>query len=268
MINLGKYPILGINVHAVDYDFVVDTVVSAAKSRQPCAVSPLAVHGVMTGLMDPVHARRLNGLDLVVPDGQPVRWALSWLHDQHIPDRVCGPELTLRIAEAFSKFDLKLYLYGSRQDVLTSLSANLKQQFPNLQIVGMEPSKFRKLTDQEFTELIERIQESGANAVFVGLGCPRQEVLAYELRNFLNMPILAIGAAFDFHAGFLRRPSIKIQNMGLEWLYRLIQEPKRLWYRYLVLGSLYLWNVSLQYFKLKHFEPLCPDGNEKLELFG
>lgn len=268
MINEGKHSILGISVHAVDYDFAVATIVSAAEKREPCSVSALAVHGVMTGLMDSVHARRLNGLDLVVPDGQPVRWALRWLHRKHLSDRVYGPKLTLRVAQAFAERGLRLYLYGSKQDVLNSFAQNLSQQFPSLKIVGMEPSKFRRLTESEQAELVDRIKASGANAVFVGLGCPRQEVWAYEYRNLLSIPILAVGAAFDFHAGTLPQAPKAMQNVGLEWLFRLVQEPKRLWQRYVILNPLYLWNIFLQYLGLKKFVPTVPNGSERVELFG
>ena len=100
------------------------------------------------------------------------------------------------------------------------------------------------------------------------MGCPRQEVWAYEYRDLLNLPILAIGAAFDFHAGILPQAPKLMQDFGLEWLFRLIQEPKRLWQRYLFLNPLYLWNLSLQYFGLKRFLPIMPKGNEKIESFG
>jgi exopolysaccharide biosynthesis WecB/TagA/CpsF family protein len=268
MINKGKYPILGVNVDAVDYDFAVATIVSAAESKNPCSVSALAVHGVMTGFMDPIHARRLNGLDLVVPDGQPVRWALWWLHGKRLRDRVYGPNLTLRVAQAFAEQGLSVYLYGSNQATLSKFARNLAQSFPGLQIAGMEPSKFRKLNENERIELVNRIKASGANAVFLGLGCPRQETWAYEYRNLLEIPILAVGAAFDFHAGTLPQAPQLMQDMGLEWLYRLIQEPKRLWQRYVILNPLYLWNIFLQYLGLRKFVPAMPNGKEKIESYG
>lgn len=268
MINQGQYSILGIKVHAVDYDFAVETIVSAAKRKCRCSVSALAVHGVMTGWMDSVHARRLNGLDLVVPDGQPVRWALWWLHKKPLPDRVYGPNLTLRVAQAFAELGLSIYLYGSNQEVLSKFAQNLKRRFPSLMIAGMEPSKFRRLSNPERIELADRIKASGANAVFLGLGCPRQEIWAYEYRNLLNIPILAVGAAFDIHAGTLSQAPKAIQNLGLEWLYRLYQEPKRLWRRYILLNPLYLWNVLLQYLGLRKFVPPMPDGTERIESYG
>lgn len=125
MINEGKYSILGVNVHAVDYDFTVAEIISAAERKNCCSVSALAVHGVMTGSMDPIHARRLNGLDLVVPDGQPVRWALWCLHGKRLSDRVYGPNLTLRVAQAFAERGLSVYLYGSNEKTLSKFAQNL-----------------------------------------------------------------------------------------------------------------------------------------------
>jgi N-acetylglucosaminyldiphosphoundecaprenol N-acetyl-beta-D-mannosaminyltransferase len=144
----------------------------------------------------------------------------------------------------------------------------LQQRFPKLQIAGYEPSKFRRLTEQERSEVIQRIQASGANAVFLGLGCPRQEVWAYEYRDQLHLPILAVGAAFDFFAGTLPQAPKLLQDYGLEWLYRLVQEPTRLWKRYLILNPMYLWNIFLQYVGIKRFPPSLPKGNEKVESFG
>jgi exopolysaccharide biosynthesis WecB/TagA/CpsF family protein len=268
MINKGKHSILGINVHAVDYEFAASQIVSAARSRQPYAVTALAVHGVMTGALDPTHARRLNGLDLVVPDGQPVRWALQLLHRNNLPDRVYGPNLTLKVVQAFADQKLSIYLYGSKPEVLEKLISNLKARFPDLIIAGYEPSKFRRLNQQERQEVIDRIKSSQANAVILGLGCPRQEVWAYEYRNDLSIPILAVGAAFDFFAGTLLQAPQMLQDVGLEWLYRFSQEPKRLWRRYVILNPLYLWNIVLQYLRLRNFPPIMPMGNEETESFG
>jgi N-acetylglucosaminyldiphosphoundecaprenol N-acetyl-beta-D-mannosaminyltransferase len=268
MINQGKHSILGINVHAVDYEYAVASIVDAARQHRPFAVSALAVHGVMTGLFDPIHTRRLNGLDLVVPDGQPVRGALWFLHRQKLADRVYGPNLTLKAAQALSEHGLSVYLYGSRPEVLDTLAHNLQQRFPNLIIAGKEPSKFRRLNALEQAGVVQRIQASGADCVFLGLGCPRQEVWAYEYRDRLNIPILAVGAAFDFFAGNLPQAPKILQDYSLEWLFRLVQEPKRLWYRYLVLNPLYLWNIVLQYVGIRRFPSRLPQGDEPIESFG
>jgi exopolysaccharide biosynthesis WecB/TagA/CpsF family protein len=159
-------------------------------------------------------------------------------------------------------------LYGSQPAVLEKFSANLKAKFPGLIISGSEPSKFRRLNESEREDVIARIRTSGAKAVFVGLGCPRQEVWAFEYRETLSMPILAVGAAFDFHAGTLPQAPPFMQKRGLEWLFRLVQEPKRLWHRYLILNPLYLWNIFLQLTGVRRLAPCRPDGAERIESYG
>jgi N-acetylglucosaminyldiphosphoundecaprenol N-acetyl-beta-D-mannosaminyltransferase len=254
MIDLGKQNILGIGINAVDYDAATDSIIKAAVEKQPYAVSALAVHGVMTGAMDQIHKRRLNNLDLVVPDGQPVRWAMKWLHGISLPDRVYGPELTLRVCEKAADRGLSVYLYGSQAQVLEKLQENLKEKYPGLKIAGAQPSLFRQITAHEQSEIAETIKKSGADIVLVGLGCPRQETWVFEYRDLLSMPMLAVGAAFDFHAGLLSQAPPWLQKRGLEWLYRLVKEPGRLWKRYAVTNSLFLIYIALQITKVKRLD--------------
>ncbi len=268
MINHGAFPVLGVNIHAVDYEYAVAQILAAARARRPYAVSALAVHGVMTGFGDPEHARRLNGLDLVVPDGQPVRWALRLLHGKALPDRVYGPELTLRTARALAAEGLGVYLYGSTPEVLDLFAHNLTQRFPGLRVAGAEASRFRQTTPEEQRAVAQRVRASGASAVFVGLGCPRQEVWAFEYRELIGLPILAVGAAFDFHAGTLAQAPRALQNAGLEWLFRLVQEPRRLWRRYVLLNPRFVWNLLLQAARLRRFPARPPDGSEQPLRYG
>ena len=130
--------------------------------------------------------------------------------------------------------------------MLAALKNQLNERFPELQIAGVRPSAFRQLTTAERDEAVAEIRASGARIVFVGLGCPRQEVFAFEMRELLGMPLVAVGAAFAFHAGMLPQAPPAWQRRGLEWLYRFAQEPRRLWKRYLVLNPLYLTLLGLQ----------------------
>ena len=233
MIDLGKRNILGIGVNAIDYEAAVEKVITQARARQPMSVTALAVHGVMTGVRDKAHKFRLNQFDLVCPDGQPVRWALNQLHSCELSDRVYGPELTLRLCEAASKEDdVPIYLFGATDEMLEAFADRLCTQFPGLKIAGMQSSRFRTLNEHERDALTAEINQSGAGMCFVGLGCPRQEIFAYEMRNRLNMPLVAVGAAFAFHAGMLQQAPDWMQRNGLEWLFRLSREPRRLWKRY------------------------------------
>ncbi|MDX2004845.1 MAG: WecB/TagA/CpsF family glycosyltransferase [Meiothermus sp.] len=266
MINQGKKNVLGVLVDAVDYRAAVTGVVQAAKHKRPYALTALAVHGVMTGVGDPEHRYRLNQFDMVTPDGQPVRWALNLLHGVGLKQRVYGPNLTLEVCRAAAAEGLPVYFYGSKPEVLESLTRRLKEQFPSLKIAGAEPSKFRQTTFEEKVEIAQKIKKSGARIVFVGLGCPRQEVFAYEYRNLIGLPLLAVGAAFDYHAGLVDEPPLWMQNAGLQWLYRLTQQPSRLWQRYVLLNPAYLALLLAQWLRLWHPNPergVTPPSAEK-----
>jgi N-acetylglucosaminyldiphosphoundecaprenol N-acetyl-beta-D-mannosaminyltransferase len=258
MIDRGKRNVLGVLVDVVDYEAATEHVIAAAHQRRSFALTALAVHGVMCGALDRVLGARLNAFDLVTPDGQPVRWALNLLHRAGLRDRVYGPTLTLRVLERCAAEGLPIYLYGSTETTLSRLVATLEETFPALKVAGAEASKFRLSQPGEEFEIANRIRSSGARVVLVGLGCPRQEVFAYAMRPLLDMPLLAVGAAFDYHAGVLRTPPAWMQRYGLEWLWRMSLEPKRLWRRYVLLNPAYLARLGAQKMKLWGATPPAP----------
>jgi N-acetylglucosaminyldiphosphoundecaprenol N-acetyl-beta-D-mannosaminyltransferase len=267
VIDQGKKNVLGVLVDAVDYEAATAKIIAAAHERRPFAVTALAVHGVMTGVQDRAHNARLNSFDLVTPDGQPVRGALNLLHGAGLADRVYGPELTLRVLRQAAAEGLPVYLYGSTQPTLDKLVPALEQMFPALKLAGVEASKFRSNSPGEESEIAERIKASGARIVLVGLGCPRQEIWTYAMRPLLDMPLLAVGAAFDYHAGLLKNPPAWMQKYALEWLWRLGLEPKRLWKRYILLNPAYLTRLALQKTGLWKAKPPVPTG-EKVPSFA
>ena len=193
-----KRNVLGIMMDAVDYQTALNFIFEAAREKRGAAISALAVHGLMTGAMDREQKFRLNHFDLLLPDGQPVRWALNRLHNAQLGDRVYGPKLTGKVCELAANEGVPVYFYGSTPEILAALRPNLEAKYPQLKIAGMEPSKFRRMTSEEKMELAARIRNSGAAITFVGLGCPRQEIFTFEFRDVLRMPILAVGAAFPF----------------------------------------------------------------------
>lgn len=232
--------LLGVEVCATDYAEACDAIRRAAEERRPFAVTALAVHGIMTGALDAAHRSRLNALDMVVPDGQPVRWGLNALYGDRLRDRVCGPQLMLDVCAMAQARGLAIGFYGNRRPVLDELERNLRARFPRLRVAAAIPSRFGRVAPEEQADLARQIEASGVQILFVGLGCPRQEVWVFENRLRLPLPILAVGAAFDFHANRLPLAPQWMQDRGLEWAFRLYHEPRRLWRRYLLLNPLYL----------------------------
>lgn len=255
MINKGRVNLLGIQISAVDYESAVNQILEGAQQGRPFGVSALAVHGVMTGFMDPEHRHRLNSLELLAPDGQPVRWGINLLHRTRLSERVYGPNLMLKVCEAAAKTGTRICLFGGKAELLNALSTKLLQQFPDLKIAATIPSRFRTLNGTEKQELVKQIKDSGAQITFCGLGCPRQEVWTYEFKDVLSMPVIAVGAAFNFHAGELEQAPSWMQRWGLEWFFRLTREPLRLWKRYLILNPYYLFLLGCQKLGFRKFDP-------------
>ena len=250
LIDDGKRNVCGVLIDAVDYEGATARIVAAARDRRPLSATALAVHGLVEATRDDELRYRVNHVDLVTPDGQPVRWAQNLLHHAGLGDRVYGPTLMLHVCAEAAREGLPVYLYGSRAEVLDPLARNLRDRFPGLAVAGTEPSKFRTVDGDEKAAIAGRITASGARIVFVGLGCPRQEVFVYEYRDLLPMPAIAVGAAFDYHAGLMKEPPQWIQRAGLQWAWRLAAEPRRLWKRYLTTNPRYVAMVAAQALRL------------------
>lgn len=268
MIDRGRFNLLGIQINAVDYDGALEQITAAAHRRRPFGVSALAVHGVMTGRLDRTHRYRLNQLEMLVPDGQPVRWGLNLLYSAQLKERVYGPTLMLKTCQRAAQQGIPIFLFGGTAELLDRLRERLVTLYPDLQIAGVRPSRFRQLEPSEKQELIDEIIGSGAGITFVGLGCPRQEVWAFEFRQPLSMPVLAVGAAFNFHAGLLPQAPPRLQALGLEWLFRFMNEPARLWKRYILLNPLYLTMLFLQWTRVRKFHPSDTSAPTSEVLYG
>ena len=254
----SKRNILGVLVDACDYSAATEQIINAARQRRHFAVTAIAVHGIMEGVSDRALCRQLNSFDLVTPDGQPVRWALNLLYGAGLKERVYGPDLALWVLADAAQQNLPVYLYGSTRNTLNRLVAALHRRYPTLEIAGSEPSKFRGAKPGEAEEIAQRITASGARLVLVGLGCPRQERFAYAMRPLLHMPLLAIGAAFSYHAGELPTPPLWMQRNALEWLWRLGNEPKRLWRRYALANPAFLALLGAQKARVWRVAPPPP----------
>lgn len=243
----ARFPVAGVLASATTYDEVTAHVIAAARARRSLLVAATSVHGVTIAARDPAFREQLNAFDIVTPDGQPVRWGLNLLHGAGLADRVYGPTLMLRICQAAAEADLPVFFYGSTPQVLERLVAQLATRLPRLRVAGHHAPPFRSLAPAEEAADRAAILASGARIVFVGLGCPRQEGWAYRQRQELDLPIVCVGAAFDFHAGLLRQAPAWMQRRGLEWAFRLAMEPRRLWRRYLRAVPFYSLLLARQY---------------------
>lgn len=241
-----RHSILGVHIHATDYAKATDAIVEAAKAKRTFGASAMAVHGVMTGVTSAVHRGRLNSLEYLVPDGQPVRWALNSIYKVHLADRVYGPFLTKALCARAEKEGLRVFFYGSDEATLTALREKLVEQYPRLIIAGMRPSRFRRATGAEWQSDVAALRQAEPDIVFCGLGCPRQEIWVYEMREYISVPLIAVGAAFPFIAGKLQMAPPWMQRSGLEWFYRFSREPLRLWRRYLVFNPMFVIGIVLQ----------------------
>lgn len=240
-----KLNVLGVLVSQAGPDQAVDCILNWAAVGRPAIVDFMPVHGVIEARR-PERREAMNLFDIVACDGQPVRWAMNKLHGAGLDERVYGPTCMARVCELSAKQDIGIYLYGSSPDVIETLNDELPKRYPGLRIVGAESPPYRALTEAEEAAMIERVNASGAGVMFIGIGCPKQEDFAFKHRKQIRAVQLCVGAAFDFHAGTLDMAPGWMQARGLEWLYRLYKEPRRLWKRYVTTNSAFVLLLARQ----------------------
>jgi N-acetylglucosaminyldiphosphoundecaprenol N-acetyl-beta-D-mannosaminyltransferase len=224
-------PILGVNVAVSSYDKVVQRCLAWAQARESRTLCFSTVHMIMEAVDDPAFLRRLNSIDIVNPDGMPLVWALGALGAKR-PERVYGPDTTVLMLEAAEQAGVSVGFYGGSQEVLDALVAKVRAKHPELKITFVESPPFRALTPEEDAAVIERIAVSGTRLLFIGLGCPKQENWVVDHAGKVPAVMLAVGAAFDFLAGTKPQAPRWMMRSGLEWLFRLVTEPRRLARRY------------------------------------
>uniref|UniRef100_UPI003137A617 WecB/TagA/CpsF family glycosyltransferase n=1 Tax=Variovorax sp. YR752 TaxID=1884383 RepID=UPI003137A617 len=224
---------------ALDWPEVLQRVAGWAARRESRMVCLCNVHSVVTAGSDAAFGAAVRGSDLATPDGAPVAWLMRRLGHARQP-RINGPDLMWRYCAQAAQRDESIYLYGGSPQSLQLLQQRLRQAFPALRIAGAHSPPFRALTPEEDEAEVNDIVASGAGTVWVGLGCPKQELWMAAHRSRIPAVLLGVGAAFDYHAGTLRRAPVWMQRCGLEWLYRLGKEPRRLWRRYLHTNSLFV----------------------------
>lgn len=224
---------------------ILDMAKKRAKNTYICVAN---AHMLTIARSDPHFGKILKMASLIVPDGMPLVWTQKVKGFSHA-QRVSGPDLMLHLCGLACKNNLSIYLLGASSATLTLLSENLLKRFPNLKIAGSYSPAILPVNPKLDENLAERINQSGASILFVGLGCPKQEYWCANHASNLNAVAIGVGAAFDFHAGTKKRPSPWVQRWGFEWLYRLLSEPRRLWKRYFTTNTAFIYYSLLDLVK-------------------
>jgi N-acetylglucosaminyldiphosphoundecaprenol N-acetyl-beta-D-mannosaminyltransferase len=246
--------LLGVHVSAFDLPAAVAEMTHAIQESRLGYVSTCPVYTLMQGYERPEVRAALNGADWVTADGMPVVWALRALGARHV-GRVYGPDLMLALSELSAQRGFAQYYLGGAPGVADQLAQNMQVRFPGLKIAGVGCPPFRALTAEEEQALIDQVNASGAHIVWVGLGSPKQDVWMARYRQRLTPPLLiGVGAAFDFFTGRVPQAPRWMQTSGLEWLFRLMSEPRRLWRRYLIYNPKFVFQLGLQLSGLRRYE--------------
>ena len=253
MSRLPRVNILGVGISAINLQQAVGEIERWIASRDAQYVNVCTVHTVMECQKD-AHLRWVvNNSGLSTPDGMPLVW-LSLLHGYRDVGRVYGPDLMLALCDRSQTTGARHFFYGGAPGVADLLVRKLQARFPSLVVAGTCSPPFRPADTEEDRDVLAAIDAAAADIVWVGLGTPKQDYWVARHRALLRAPVLiAVGAAFDFHAGLLRQAPRWMQRSGFEWLFRLLQEPRRLAYRYLVYNPLFIFKVILQLTGLRRY---------------
>ena len=237
--------VLGTAIDVVDWSTALSRIAAWAEAHESRIVCICNSHSVVTSTQDAHFKNIIESADMATPDGAPVASMLrktGYAHQQ----RINGPDLMWKYCALAAHRNERIYLYGGQADMLGILQQRLLSAFPGLQIAGAYSPPYRAPTLAEDSADIARINASGAGTVWVSLGCPKQEQWMDRHRGKIHAVMIGVGAAFDYHAGTLQRAPLWMQNAGLEWLYRVIKEPRRLWRRYLVTNTLFVMGAAWQ----------------------
>jgi N-acetylglucosaminyldiphosphoundecaprenol N-acetyl-beta-D-mannosaminyltransferase len=253
-----KRDLFGVNVSATHYEEAVEAIIQSATAGTGGVATFLAVHGIVSATTNAEYRERVNRCQIVAPDGQPVKWAMNFFNGSGLTDRVYGPEILRRVCKRCEQAGLSVFFCGSTPQVLALLASRTRELYPDLVIAGVESPPFRQMTIEENDAICAKINHSGAAVVFIGLGVPRQEIFADSNRGKIRAVQCCVGAAFDFQAGTKKTAPSFMQRWWLEWLFRLYQEPRRLWKRYLFSNTIFTWLVIKNSLRKFFSKPAAP----------
>ena len=251
---VGCFHVLGVRIGALQISDAVVQMEEWIYDRGQChSVAATSMHGIVEAQLDPAFKEILNSTDLVVPDGMPLVW-LGRRRGHDLRRRVYGPELMLGFCEKTARRGYRHFFYGGEPGVPERLAESLQRRFPAMQVAGTYSPPFRPLSAREDQEIVAMISRAAPDVLWVGLGTPKQERWMHEHLSTLSVPVLVgVGAAFDILSGRRRQAPPWMREHGLEWFFRLLQEPRRLWRRYLVYGTQFIAYFALDGLRMKDF---------------
>jgi N-acetylglucosaminyldiphosphoundecaprenol N-acetyl-beta-D-mannosaminyltransferase len=242
--------VIGSFIDAITWEEAITRISAWSAARESRYVCICNSHSVVTSQQDADFSRVIAQADMATPDGAPVAWMLRRLGFNE-QQRINGPDLMLKYCERAASCNESIFLYGGSPDTLRILQTKLPELFPGLKIAGAISPPFRALSSEEDAEFVRKINVSTAGTVWVSLGCPKQEKWMAAHRGQINAVMLGVGAAFDYHAGTIKRAPLWMRNLGLEWFYRLLSEPRRLYKRYIVTNSFFIILAAKQLFTFR-----------------
>ena len=243
--NSSAKSVIGLPVTALPFDAQISLMLQWAKAFTSRVVCIANVHMLVEAYRDPEFAPVLRNADLVTPDGMPLVWMLR-LMGAPKQDRVAGLDVMVALCQRAAAENVSIFFLGSQLTILDKMRMRLEQDFPTLKIAGMEPLPFRPMTKEEDEAIVRRLNDSGCGLVFVCLGCPKQEMWMAKHKDRVRAVMVGLGGAFPVYAGIHKRAPRVVRSMGFEWLYRLLQEPRRLWSRYSSTIPIFIWLACKQ----------------------
>ncbi len=245
---LQKKQVLNTWITHASFEAVVEAVLNLGRERKSSYVCVTSVHMVMEAQNDEAFRKLHKEAILATPDGKPVSLCMNWIYGT-TQEQIAGENLMIRTFQRAEEEGLSIFFLGTTDDVLEGLKQRLSQDYPKLKIAGMISPPFRPLTDEEDEEIVEQINESGTNILMVALGCPKQENWMAQHQGKVQSVMLGVGAAFPFFTGHVKRAPVWMQKLCLEWFYRVLSEPRRLFMRYLVTNIPFMGLIALQWFR-------------------
>jgi len=250
-----KQQLINFNLTKGKYVQFIEQLLTLASNKKAAIVCVANVHMFVEAQQNEEFLAIINNAEMVTPDGKPLTWALRLLYGIK-QERVAGMDLLPDLLKKMEEQELSVYFYGGSQEMLNSTTKHIQQKYPLLKVAGSFSPPFRALTENEHGQIIESINESNPHVVFVILGCPKQEKWMDSVKGKINSVMIGVGGALPVMIGLQKRAPLWMQNAGLEWLYRLIQEPGRLFKRYAVTNTFFIVTILKEFFNLKFMVPL------------